>query len=313
MSDLTADGILDYTPVIEHFELSAHYIEAFDYLKASLRDKISNQATLETLATKFHQCFVETVDRCVSLSQSMPYANRSNKRNEPARVLQSTQSIVRKPRHAAPRPDSGVIIDDIYEEGVTNGCSAPSHRDSVRTVQDHSYQGNNLTSHSNAGTRPPPMSTSAMLSQRAMASVQDFHFEPSMNQASADNAPMDNAPMDHASMTYAPTDLASMSRASINHASMEHTSMTHASMNHTSMDHASIAAVQQWTDGVPLHTSDMAGLAAQWMPEALPLTTPAHIAGSMHPEYNVSLFYGNEFGTPGNYSNVPGMAGDHCS
>lgn len=120
----------EYTPVIEHFEVEAKYREAFDQLKYSLLDKISNPATLETLSTKFYQCFVETLDQCIANAQSMPYTNRSNKKNDIIRS-QTTQSI-RKPRGIMPRPDSGVVMDDGSEE---SGSVMLGHRDSVRTVR----------------------------------------------------------------------------------------------------------------------------------------------------------------------------------
>ena len=122
--------------MIEHFELSAQYLAAFDFLQTSLRNKISNPATLETLATKFHHCFIEAVENCSAVAQSMPYTNRSNKKSEPTRV-QSTQPLgARKSRAATSRPDSGVILDDGSEEsGSVLGAPVLGHRDSVRTVK----------------------------------------------------------------------------------------------------------------------------------------------------------------------------------
>lgn len=119
----------EYTPVIEHFEVAAKYQLAFEQLKLSLLDKMSNPATLETLSTKFYQCFVETLDNCIANAQSMPYTNRSNKKNEIARS-QAPQTIVqRKSREIMPRPDSGIILDDGSES------SSLGHRDSLRTVR----------------------------------------------------------------------------------------------------------------------------------------------------------------------------------
>lgn len=125
-------GRADFTPVIEHFELSAQYMASFEFLQDSLRNKISNPATLETLATKFQQCFMEAVEGCAAAARSMPYTNRSNKRNEPHR-----QSVMaRKSRAVSSRPDSGVILDDGSEEsGSVLGSSALGHRDSIRTVR----------------------------------------------------------------------------------------------------------------------------------------------------------------------------------
>ena len=145
-----------FTPVIEHFELSNSYLSSFAFLKADLRDKMSNPATLETLATKFHQCFVETVERCINEAQTMPYANRSNKRNEQLAAAAATTAsttatnagaiapfpLPRKTKEVAPRPDSGVVMDDGSEESgsVLGGGSGVfggrlSQRESMRTVR----------------------------------------------------------------------------------------------------------------------------------------------------------------------------------
>ncbi|KAJ4251028.1 hypothetical protein NW762_011678 [Fusarium torreyae] len=125
----------EYTPVIEHFEVAASYQQAFEQLKLSLLDKISNPATLETLSTKFYQCFVETLDQCIANAQSMPYTNRSNKKNDIVRS-QATQGIVqRKGRDIMPRPDSGVVLDDGSEESGSVMGTGLGHRDSLRTVR----------------------------------------------------------------------------------------------------------------------------------------------------------------------------------
>jgi hypothetical protein len=176
----------DYTPVIEHFELSAHYLEAFNYLQTSLRDKISNPATLETLATKFHHCFIETVERCVLNSQNMPYTNRSNKRNEPARI-QSTQSLIsRKPRGTASRPDSGVVIDDTSEEsGSIIGSSSLCHRDSVRTVTSYAgCRGSNIAPKGNADVFPTPLAA-AGVNQSPAGLMPAFEFGGNMDMTPA--------------------------------------------------------------------------------------------------------------------------------
>lgn len=149
------DGLVprdyQFTPVIEHFELSTNYLSSFAFLKGDLRDKMSNPATLETLATKFHQCFVETVERCIAEAQTMPYANRSNKRNEQLAAAAtaagggvsgasaSASALPRKMKEVAPRPDSGVVMDDGSEEsGSVMGSGflggRLSHRESMRTV-----------------------------------------------------------------------------------------------------------------------------------------------------------------------------------
>lgn len=67
----------------------------------------------------------------------MPYANRSNKRNEPARTQSAQPPMPRKPRAMASRPDSGVVLDDGSEESssVLGSSGLSGHRDSVQTVR----------------------------------------------------------------------------------------------------------------------------------------------------------------------------------
>ncbi|KPM40243.1 hypothetical protein AK830_g6345 [Neonectria ditissima] len=135
---------LDFTPVIEHFELTSNYLVSFQQLQISLRDKISNPATLETLSTKFHQCFVETLEKCIADAQSMPYTNRSNKKSEITKT-QTPQTIVqRKSRGILPRPDSGVVMDDGSEESGSVMGLGLGHKDSVRTVKGGPRRGSSL-------------------------------------------------------------------------------------------------------------------------------------------------------------------------
>ena len=121
-------------------------MSAFALLKSSLADKISNPATLETLATKFHQCFVETVQQCITTAQTKPYANRSNKRNsgEQQAPQQSARNsvvpIARKPKDVLPRPDSGVVMDDGGSEESGSVMMGLNHRDSVRTIRARGSQ-----------------------------------------------------------------------------------------------------------------------------------------------------------------------------
>lgn len=187
--------------MIEHFELSSHYLVSFEALQSSLRDKISNPATLETLATKFHQCFVETIERCIAESQDKPYTNRSNKKNEPTRV-QSTQSLVpRKVREALPRPDSGVVMDDGSEESGSIIGPGLSHKDSVRTVRG-----------ARRGSNQIPETVREVLSVPALGGTYDHAF---MRQLAATPLDMGSTPMDHGqvsvqawtnSVIYAPGD-----------------------------------------------------------------------------------------------------------
>ena len=133
--------MIDFTPVIEHFEISTRYLESFQDLQNSLRDKISNPATLETLATKFHQCFVETLEQCIDQAQKMPYTNRSNKKNESTRTQITPSFVPRKGRDILPRPDSGVVMDDGSEESGSILDSSLGHRASVRTVRGSARRG----------------------------------------------------------------------------------------------------------------------------------------------------------------------------
>lgn len=120
-------------------------------MQTSLRDKISNPATLETLATKFHQCFVETIERCISDAQTKPYANRSNKKNEVLRAAPannntattatntnraSLTTLQKGRRDVQPRPDSGVVMDDGSEESGSIMGVGLTHHNSVRTARE---------------------------------------------------------------------------------------------------------------------------------------------------------------------------------
>lgn len=137
-----------FIPVIEHFEMANSYLSSFDFLRTSLADKFSNPATLETLATKFHQCFVEAMERCVAEAQNMPYANRSNKRSEQLAAAAATTQP-RKAKDVLPRPDSGVVMtDDGSDESGSIMGGGLVHKESVRTVRGP-YRGSGLSSTSN--------------------------------------------------------------------------------------------------------------------------------------------------------------------
>lgn len=144
-----------FIPVIEHFEIADSYLSSFDFLRTSLTDKFSNPATLETLSTKFHQCFVEAMERCVAEAQNMPYANRSNKRGEQLAAAAATQP--RKAKDVHPRPDSGVVMTDdgSEESGSVMGGGSLVHKESVRTVRGP-YRGSGLSSTSNIAPAHPP-------------------------------------------------------------------------------------------------------------------------------------------------------------
>lgn len=179
--------MLDYTPVIEHFELSTHYLSAFESLHVSLRNLISNPATLETLATKFEQCFIETVQQCVAEAQSRPYVNRSNKRNEAPRPQAPQSLMLRKSRDVRPRPDSGVVIDDASEESGSVADSSLEHRTSVRTLGRGAKRVSNLSSETIKEVLPAP-APSGLYEQSLMqhfSAQTPFGMEPGMADPSA--------------------------------------------------------------------------------------------------------------------------------
>lgn len=170
--------------MIEHFELSSNYLVSFDQLQISLRDKISNPATLETLATKFHQCFVETLEKCISEAQRMPYANRSNKKGDNAAARNSAalqNPMLRKSRDILPRPDSGVVMDDGSEEsGSTGGLG---HRESVRTVRGGGVM--------RRGSSLVPETLREVVPARTTAFDKDVIHQPSATPLGMNGGPMD--------------------------------------------------------------------------------------------------------------------------
>ncbi|KAJ6784783.1 hypothetical protein PWT90_06232 [Aphanocladium album] len=124
----------NFTPVIEHFELAAQFYASFDQLRLSLQDKISNQATLDTISTKFHQCFTEAVEQCLTTAQGLPYVNRSNKKGEMSKsVAQAATRGIQHMSNIQPRPDSGIVLDDGSEESgsVTSGRVQYNDSDAV--------------------------------------------------------------------------------------------------------------------------------------------------------------------------------------
>ncbi|OAA52986.1 Zinc finger, C2H2 [Cordyceps fumosorosea ARSEF 2679] len=118
-----------FIPVIEHFELASRFQASLAMLRLSLRDKISNQPTLDTICGQVHQCFAETVEQCLRTAQGLQYVNRSNKKGELSRTAQQQQAAARggvggsvASQHQQaitkfhPRPDSGIVLDDGSEE-----------------------------------------------------------------------------------------------------------------------------------------------------------------------------------------------------
>ncbi|KAI5459662.1 hypothetical protein BGZ63DRAFT_359500 [Mariannaea sp. PMI_226] len=174
----------DFTPVIEHFELSTHYLASFELLQQSLRDKISNPATLETLSTKFQQCFIETLEKCIADAQSKPYTNRSNKKNEILRAQntpqQQTALVQRKGKEILPRPDSGVVMDDGSDEsGSIMGMGASmglTHKDSVRTVKGAPRRGSSQVPETVREVLPMA-TTTAMMTTTTTAGITPGNFD----------------------------------------------------------------------------------------------------------------------------------------
>lgn len=166
-----------FVPVIEHFEIANSYLNSFDFLRLSLADKFANPATLETLATKFHQCFVEAMERCVAEAQNMPYANRSNKRGEQLAAAAATSTQPRKAKDVLPRPDSGVVMtDDGSDESGSIMGGSLARKEGLRTVpgpyrgSGHSYTSNLAPAQTSSqifdpsGFSMPPASTSTPMS-----------------------------------------------------------------------------------------------------------------------------------------------------
>lgn len=117
---------------------------------------MSNPATLETLATKFHQCFVEAMERCIADAQTMPYANRSNKRNEQlaAAAAASAAQPRGKIKDALPRPDSGVVMTDDGSDESGSVLGGPlAQRESIGTVRAAPHRASNLSSSSLSAAR----------------------------------------------------------------------------------------------------------------------------------------------------------------
>ncbi|KAH7157347.1 hypothetical protein B0J13DRAFT_168455 [Dactylonectria estremocensis] len=172
----------DFTPVIEHFELESHYLAGFQQLQVSLRDKISNPATLETLSTKFHQCFVETIEKCIADAQSMPYTNRSNKKSEIIKTAAPQTIVQRKSRGIQPRPDSGVVMDDGSDESgsIMGAGLGLGPRDSIRTVKGIQRRGSSLVPDTARGSLP--------------AASMSGHFDDSLMQQQQQQQPQQQQP-----------------------------------------------------------------------------------------------------------------------
>lgn len=134
---------LDFCPVVEHFELQSQFFATLASLQEKLRNKGLNERTVDTIDSIYRNGFINVIECCVSNTQSMPYANRSNKKNDTiSRAIPKPD-----PRNQANR-DSGVVIDDISDDGSGTQSSLgrlnwehePNegdlyHSDSVRTAR----------------------------------------------------------------------------------------------------------------------------------------------------------------------------------
>ena len=106
----------EYTPVVEHFELAAKYVEAVEQLESQLRKH--NDTLTDALGARFRECFTATMAETSTAAQNMHYVNRSNKRSETTRYHSTLGLTSSKPKGTslASGPDSGVALDDGSEE-----------------------------------------------------------------------------------------------------------------------------------------------------------------------------------------------------
>lgn len=167
--------LADFTPVIEHFELSDAYLAAFSSLHSSLLGAMSNPATLETLATKFHQCFVESFDRCIYEAQSKPYTNRSSKRtsDQPSTAMSSVPRQ-RVSKELAPRPDSGVVITDEISEESGSVAGSNSNRGSAQSLGTRSSYPNLVPTSVTSAAMASTAASSMTLSSGPLAPVENI-------------------------------------------------------------------------------------------------------------------------------------------
>ncbi|KAH9225492.1 hypothetical protein K456DRAFT_59449 [Colletotrichum gloeosporioides 23] len=130
----------DFCPVIEHFELQTQFMNSLKIVEGSLRNKGLNEPTLETIGNIYRNHFIQVIEHCIANAQNMPYSNRSNRKNEPS----PSRLLVPRQMARAPRPDSGVDVDDgsedsgsvaVFPGGGFDGQGMLGHSDSVRTVR----------------------------------------------------------------------------------------------------------------------------------------------------------------------------------
>jgi hypothetical protein len=148
-----ANVSVEFCPVIEHFELQAQFMATLINLQQSLCNKGLKERTVETIDNIYRNGFIHVMEQCKANAQSLPYTNRSNKKNEGQSV---TASKLENQIGDRPRPDSGVVVDDASDDGSgtqsvaqsTWGVYEPSvlgsevgghrlyHSDSLKTVRN---------------------------------------------------------------------------------------------------------------------------------------------------------------------------------
>jgi hypothetical protein len=141
--------------------LQEQFLSGLKTFQDTLLNKGLNERTLETLESLYRDRFIQVIEQCVSASQAMPYANRSNRKSDP---ISRRYSAAKDQLRITPRPDSGVDVDEGSEDGqlyvdLINGgvyqppadtVSAPlAHTDSVKTVR-HVGSHDRMTSYGQA-------------------------------------------------------------------------------------------------------------------------------------------------------------------
>lgn len=78
------------------------------------------------------------MEECLAVARSLPYVNRSNKKGETSRTAVVSTRMNKRNLPIAPRPDSGVGIDDGSEESgsVTSGAARYNDPDAVLSLMN---------------------------------------------------------------------------------------------------------------------------------------------------------------------------------
>ncbi|KAH6692208.1 hypothetical protein F5X68DRAFT_200452 [Plectosphaerella plurivora] len=107
----------DFCPVIEHFEITDRFIAGLAELEDSLRNKGLSEPVLETIGNLYRNRLIQVVEQCVGDARARPYSNRSNRRSGDAPASSGPPKAGLLFGRAAPRPDSGVDLDEGSSEG----------------------------------------------------------------------------------------------------------------------------------------------------------------------------------------------------